>query len=98
MKKPIHQWRFTSSSGASVNYETLLYSDGTMSCSCPGWTRRAVRTCKHTRAVEGNYANNTCLSHSPLTGKASVKPEQDPDPDPQPHVTTTKPTYGRKFL
>lgn len=46
---------FCSSSNPDVEYQTLLYTDGTLSCECPGWTRRCVngvRTCKHVRAIE----------------------------------------------
>jgi bifunctional non-homologous end joining protein LigD len=48
-------WTFQSSSG-NGSYETRLYSDGSTSCNCPGWTRRVAsdgsRSCKHTREVE----------------------------------------------
>lgn len=51
---------FASSSGSGT-YETLRYTDGTTSCSCPGWTRRVDknggRSCKHTRMVEAGIAN-----------------------------------------
>lgn len=37
-------------------YQTLVYDDGTLSCDCPGWTRRrqadGSRTCRHVRAIE----------------------------------------------
>lgn len=48
---PVQRWTFTSQSSPDTVYETLRYSDGSVSCDCPGWTRRAVRTCRHTRAV-----------------------------------------------
>jgi len=40
-----------SSNGHTI-YLTSLWSDGEMSCDCPGWTikRGATRKCKHTRA------------------------------------------------
>lgn len=58
-------WEFESSSG-SKTYETLLYSDGTTSCNCMGWTRRTTpdgsRSCKHTRLVDMRRADAECLS------------------------------------
>lgn len=58
-------WRFPSSSG-SGEYETLLYTDGTTSCNCMGWTRRTDgagnRSCKHTRAVEDGHADRMANS------------------------------------
>lgn len=45
-------WTFASSSNPSKKYETLQHEDGTITCNCPGWTKRAERSCKHTRAVE----------------------------------------------
>lgn len=45
------------SSSGSKNYETLLYTDGSASCDCPGWTRRKVRSCKHTRGVDMGIAD-----------------------------------------
>jgi RNA polymerase subunit RPABC4/transcription elongation factor Spt4 len=58
-------WEFASSS-SSKKYQTLLYSDASTSCDCPGWTRRAptdangaiVRTCRHTRAVDLGTADD----------------------------------------
>lgn len=50
-KKIVRSFNFRSSSSASIIYQTLLYSDGSASCNCPGWARRVgkdgVRTCKH---------------------------------------------------
>lgn len=52
-------WAFESSSGNGT-YETRLYTDGTTSCNCPGWTRRVAsdgsRSCKHTKQVEASGA------------------------------------------
>ena len=52
MKIPIRRWTFPSSSNPDKSYETLQYDDGSLSCDCLGWCRRAVRTCKHVRAVQ----------------------------------------------
>lgn len=96
-------WRFVSSSGTGT-YETLQYDDGSLSCSCPGWTRRAIRSCKHTRAVELGDANSMCTSHKALIGTTAETKAYPPAPDTEPavDVVTTKAkvksTYGRKFV
>lgn len=38
---------FPSSRIPSIDYNTTVYNDGTVSCSCPSWTNRAERYCKH---------------------------------------------------
>lgn len=50
---------FQSDSNASVQYQTLQYVDGSLSCDCRGWTfkRGPVRTCKHVRFVEAGLGN-----------------------------------------
>jgi len=57
-------WTFASDS-SSKTHETLQYVDGSLSCSCPGWTRRVdargQRSCKHTRLVDQGYADETAL-------------------------------------
>ena len=65
MKKPISQvWQFPSDSNPDVEYETLRYTDGSLSCNCPGWTRRiaadGTRSCKHTRSVDMGRADQHC--------------------------------------
>lgn len=67
MSKPIHRvWMFRSDSDPDREYETLLYTDGSASCNCPGWTRRVApdgsRSCKHTRAVDMDRADRLCSS------------------------------------
>lgn len=49
---------FFGSSSSSSTYTCLLYTDGSTSCDCAGWTRRVqrigdriIRECKHTRYV-----------------------------------------------
>ena len=58
-------WTFASSSG-SGRYQTLLYSDGSTSCDCPGWCRRVAadgsRSCRHTRSVLMGSADRECES------------------------------------
>jgi hypothetical protein len=47
---------FESSSSPGTKYTTFLYSDGSKSCNCKGWTRRTLsdgsRSCKHTEQVD----------------------------------------------
>lgn len=67
MDKPIKTvWLFGSDSNPSKQYQTLLYMDGSTSCNCPGWTRRVAadgsRSCKHTRLVDMNAADDACVS------------------------------------
>jgi hypothetical protein len=62
MKKPISQvWTFESDSNPDISYETLRYTDRSMSCNCPGWTRRVAadgsRSCKHTRSIDMGTAD-----------------------------------------
>jgi len=49
-------WTFASDSNPAIEYQTLQYVDGTLSCNCKGWTRRIAedgsRSCKHTRWVD----------------------------------------------
>lgn len=55
-KNIIRVWTFASGSNPNMQYEALLYADGTVSCNCKGWTRRVAadgsRSCKHTRKVD----------------------------------------------
>ena len=71
-------WWFKSSSNESKVYETILYTDGTTSCNCFGWTRRCkdgVRSCKHTRMVESGIADSYCeTSSGQLAPPAKRKP------------------------
>ena len=90
MSAPISQvWTFRSDT-SDREYETLLLTDGTTSCNCPGWCRRVdaagKRSCKHTRAVHMGTADRTATSthryaappdmqkHVPPEGRASVRP------------------------
>src|SRR4051794_40380169 len=65
MNKPIQRvWTFPSDSNPAVEYQTLQYADGALSCNCPGWTRRVAadgsRSCKHTRWVDLGTADRHC--------------------------------------
>ena len=65
MNKSISRvWTFSSDSNPDIEYETLLYTDGTTSCSCKGWCRRVAPdgslSCKHTRYVDMGTADQHC--------------------------------------
>jgi len=67
MPEPIAKtWTFQSDSNPNKTYETLLYVDGSTSCGCPGWTRKVDakgnRSCKHTRSVHQNRADQDSVS------------------------------------
>lgn len=50
MPPAVHYAWSTPSSQGTTTYESVLYMDGTTSCSCPGWTfqrKGKPRTCKH---------------------------------------------------
>ena len=70
MSKPISQvWTFPSDSNPDKTYETLRYTDQSMSCNCPGWTRRVAangsRSCKHTRSIDmGTADQQSTATHS----------------------------------
>ena len=83
MSQPISQvWTFRSDSNPDKEYETLRYTNGSLSCNCPGWTRRVAadgsRSCKHTRAVDLGRADALC------SATHSYEPAGH-TPQPQPH-------------
>jgi len=59
----IKVWAFRSDSHPDQIYQTLQWSDGKLTCNCPGWTRRSIRQCKHTRSVELGTADEQCVSN-----------------------------------
>jgi hypothetical protein len=70
MSKTIRQvWQFPSDSNPDKEYETLRYTDQSMSCNCPGWTRQVAadcsRSCKHTRSIDmGTADQQSTATHS----------------------------------
>lgn len=61
--KPISKvWTFQSDSNPDKTYESLEYADGSTSCNCMGWTRRTIRSCKHTRLIDQGLADSHCSS------------------------------------
>src|SRR5216110_110628 len=77
--KPIlHVWLFLSDSNPNKQYETLQYTDGSISCNCPGWTRRVSadgqRSCEHTRLVDMGRAESVCETHQSYAFGQAVAP------------------------
>src|SRR4030042_774241 len=64
-------WLFKSASSPNKPpYETILYSDGTTSCGCRGWTMKKAgkeRSCRHTRLVDMGQADRQCSSMNDYT-------------------------------
>ena len=100
MKKPISQvWTFASDSNPDRENQTLRYTDESLSCNCPGWTRRLAadgsRSCKHTRWVDlGQADRHSIATHNYESLTANPKPQ------PQPHhaqsKTIEKPRLGQR--
>jgi hypothetical protein len=73
-------FRFRSSSEPKGNrflktlYETLVYTDGSMSCDCKGWTmkRGDTRHCKHTRMIDMGIAEQEAESFKDYTVKQAA--------------------------
>jgi len=70
-KEQAKVWEFESSS-SSKTYQTIQYTDGYVSCNCPGWTRRAIRECRHTNMVHMGTADNHCVSMVDLQKKKAA--------------------------
>ena len=91
MKPPISQaWTFGSDSNPDVQYETLRYTDGSLSCNCRGWTQRVAangsRSCKHTRSIDmGTADQQATATHRYQPGTQNSKPlkqhAQTPTPE-----------------
>jgi hypothetical protein len=55
MRELVYAWAEPSSRGTTT-YEVTLWSDGGLTCNCPGWVFKragAERECKHTRLHAG---------------------------------------------
>ena len=75
--KPITRtFKFPSLSNPSkVPYETVLYTDGTTSCNCPGWCKRNannVRECKHTQMIVALQEAGLALSAPETIGSTKA--------------------------
>lgn len=74
-KRVAKAWNFRSDSNPDKMYQTRLYDDRSLSCNCPGWTRRRERICRHTTMVLGGTADQ-CCDGSPVVYIAGVTPAQ----------------------
>jgi hypothetical protein len=97
MTRPILKvWTFRSDSAPNVQYETLLYQDGTTSCGCKGWTRRVAadgtRSCKHTRWIDQGIADRHCLASHDYQNHQPPTPIQN-----HVQIKTTPKLGQRKF-
>ena len=96
MSQPISQvWTFPSDSNPDKEYETLRYTDGSLSCNCPGWTRRVAvdgsRSCKHTRWIDLGQSERQCsATHQYQT--------QNPPPHHAQRKIISPPQLGRRKL
>lgn len=76
----VSTYLFKSSSSDAI-YQTLVWDDNRITCDCPGWTRRKIRTCKHVRLVEASpiLARQQALNNTPnLSAPASACSAPDP--------------------
>lgn len=79
----IIEWWYFKSSSSDNRYETIRRASGTISCDCPGWTRRVskdgTRTCKHIREViafNGNPPSCSAIYHRVDTNGFPIKAAQ----------------------
>lgn len=98
-KAVVYAWTFASSS-STHNYETLQYEDGSLSCDCPGWTRRVDshggRSCKHTRTVQLGRGNELSEKHGPIGRSAPVVVAAKSNKSTS--ATVVNPSFKRKFV
>lgn len=62
MAPAVHYAWSTPSTHGTTTYESILYVDGTVSCSCPGWTfqrKGKPRSCKHVTTLMPAEAQRT---------------------------------------
>ena len=59
-------WDFESDSNPNKSYQSVLYTNGTTSCNCMGWTRHKQaggdRTCKHVEWIAMGLADARCAA------------------------------------
>lgn len=95
-----YAWKFLSSDGKRI-YETLRYTDGSVSCDCPGWTRRVGadgdRTCKHCREVQMGTANQSATSHGPVGCSACLPTQAGTEVKSGSKVAASTPSFKRLF-
>lgn len=67
-------FQFPSSRDSRVVYTTVLNDNGVVTCDCPGYTKRSVRECKHTKQVIAE--NNVVRSDVDPTDFGRIEPVQ----------------------
>lgn len=105
----VHGWWFKSSSSGGL-YESIYWSNGDLSCNCPGWTRRVTnngRSCKHTREILAYDYNPPSAEKSVLIfqdGSQTVGAFSHDNKKPKPIISYSKPEpapsvdpFARKF-
>ena len=80
-------WLFASESNPKKEpYQTLLYTNGETSCNCRGWTQHVAadgsRSCRHTRLVDMNQADETAKSFKNYVQSAKPKAQQKASQNP----------------
>lgn len=89
----IKVWIFGSSSDPDKTYETLQYENRSVSCSCPGWTRRiapdGTRSCRHVRLVHMGLADEEAVRFVDYTNepRALSEPANTTSKTKQRHAT-----------
>lgn len=62
--------KFPSASKANKVYETVIWSDGSVSCNCPAWIFNNKRTCKHVLAIGQSVVNLSTVAPPTKTEQA----------------------------
>jgi len=91
----VNRFRVSSESSSSL-YVISQHREGRwFGCSCPGWTRRPVRNCKHLQAL-GLPGGQTPLDVRVVAGGAMRAGERMADPEPTYSEKAT--SLGRRKL
>lgn len=75
-RETLQAWASPSSRGVTC-YETIVYTDGSTSCDCPGWIyarKGGTRTCKHIRALEPEILDALERARRPRPRRTPVTP------------------------
>jgi len=95
--KERHVWAFQSSSNPKVFYQTIQWENGDVTCNCPGWCRRSIRECKHTRAVALGTADMECHNHMDYSGGESIQALRAPQAKAKPQKQKQPVEKSRAF-
>lgn len=94
MSTILQSYLFASSS-ISRTHETLVCSNGQITCNCPGWTRRTTasgqRSCRHVRLVEAGQGEKEAVNFRDYT--VYFAPTPAPEPPPAPVLQTPVQTF-----